>query len=261
MSNDGKSNDEADFFAKDVPFTPPTAAKAPASSDATPELAPRASGWRAAIKPTLVLCAALVLAAVWIFGKPFLSGSPGQGMPPSSVDPAASRYFAEPDGASSSARAARNSEDVTPTPSVPLAATASVPVSQASAAAASASSSGEIEALRNQVAGLQAQLSAVRAAPPMCPAVALAASGAAAAAKTVGRTRPRLSPCQPSPDGTAERAVLSAYRINTIYTGQAWIESGQRTYVVEPGMSIDGMRIDRIDAPRRRVITSHGEIH
>jgi hypothetical protein len=197
---------------------------------------------------------------VWIFGKPLLGGSPGDGITPSRVDPGASRYTLDPDEASSPARTAKNRDDITPAPAVAVAATASAPVSQASALAQSTSSSSENETLRSQVAELQAELSAVRAAPPMCPGVASAASGVVTAPGSNKRTKPRMSHRQPSPDGTADRAVLSAYRINTIYTGQAWIESGQRTYVVEPGMSIDGMRIDRIDASRRRVITSQGEI-
>jgi hypothetical protein len=257
MSNDGKSNDEPEFFGTDVPSTP-SSAKSPASDGVAMEPAVRTSGWTAAIKP-LVLCAALVLAAVWFFGKPLLGGSPGDGVAPSRTDPGALRYILDPSEASSPASTAKNHDDTTPAPAVAVA-TASAPGSQASAVAQSTPGSSENETLRSQVAALQAELSAVRAAQPTCPAVALAASGVAAAPRSIGRTRPRMSPHQPSPDGASDRAVLFAYRINTIYDGQAWIEGGQRTYVVEPGMSIDGMRIDRIDASTRRVITSQGEI-
>jgi hypothetical protein len=258
MSNDGKSNDEPEFFGTGVPSIP-TTAKSPAGDGVAMEPAVRTSGWRAAIKP-LVLCAALVLAAVWIFGKPLLGGSPSDGIAPSRTDPGASRYVLDPDETSSPARTAKNHDDTTPAPAVAVAATASAPVNQASAIAERTSSSSENETLRTQVAGLQAELSAIRAAPSMCPAAALSASGVAAAPGSIGRTRRRMSPRQPSPDGSGNRAVLSTYRINTIYDGQAWIEGGERTYVVEAGMGIDGMRIERIDASTRRVITSQGEI-
>lgn len=261
MSNDGTSNDadEADFFTKG---TSSMAAATTATSDgSTTEPAPRASGWRARIKPVHVFGGAFVLAAAWILGKPLLSGTPGQVTVPPAVDSATSRYFADPDAATSSVRPVKSLDEATPTSPDPVVGSASAPVSQASAAAAGTSSSSEIDALRSQVLSLQAELAAVHATPSMCPPVASAASGATAAANIAKPTKPRVprrSVVQDDAEG--DRGVLSAYHLNTIYNGQAWIDGEQHTYVVEPGMSIDGMRIERIDAIRRRVVTSQGEI-
>jgi|GEM_PF-4337717 len=257
MSNDA---DEADFFTKRAsPMAAATTATENKGSTTKP--APRASGWRDRIKPVHVFGGAFVLAAAWILGKPLLSGTSDQVTVSPAVDSATSRYFADPDAATSSARSAKSLNAATPTRADPVVESASAPVGQTSVAATSTWSSSEVDALRSQVLSLQAELAAVQATPSVCPPVASAASSATTAANTVKPTKPRV-PRRPvtQDDAPGDRSVLSAYHLNTIYNGQAWIDGEQHTYVVEPGMSIDGMRIERIDATRRRVVTSQGEI-
>ncbi|MRT44573.1 hypothetical protein FGX00_01730, partial [Xylella fastidiosa subsp. multiplex] len=50
------------------------------------------------------------------------------------------------------------------------------------------------------------------------------------------------------------------FTLNTIYRDQAWIQNGERTYVVQVGDVIDGMHINHIDSSRRQVVTSLGTI-
>ncbi len=50
------------------------------------------------------------------------------------------------------------------------------------------------------------------------------------------------------------------FTINTVYAGQAWIQDNERTYVVQPGDKVKGIRIVSIDVPGRRILTSHGVI-
>ncbi|CAG9260891.1 conserved hypothetical protein [Burkholderia diffusa] len=48
--------------------------------------------------------------------------------------------------------------------------------------------------------------------------------------------------------------------LNTIYRDEAWIQSAERTYVVQAGDVIDGIRIISVDATKREVVTSQGTI-
>ncbi len=54
--------------------------------------------------------------------------------------------------------------------------------------------------------------------------------------------------------------IVNGFSLNTIYRGQAWIQTDERTYVVQPGDVIDGIRIERVEPITRRVITSRGVI-
>lgn len=48
------------------------------------------------------------------------------------------------------------------------------------------------------------------------------------------------------------------YTINTIYNDQAWLETKDRTYIVQVGDEIDGMKVIKINASDRTVLTSAG---
>ena len=52
----------------------------------------------------------------------------------------------------------------------------------------------------------------------------------------------------------------SEYTVNTVYEHQAWVQRGDRTFAVQVGDDLDGMRILSIDAAARRVQTSRGAI-
>lgn len=69
---------------------------------------------------------------------------------------------------------------------------------------------------------------------------------------TLGEAAPVIAPAPvPQP---------SEYTVNTVYEHQAWVQRGDRTYAVQVGDDLDGMRILSIDAANRRVKTSRGEI-
>lgn len=53
---------------------------------------------------------------------------------------------------------------------------------------------------------------------------------------------------------------LSGISINSVYSGHAWILSGNQTYAVKVGDKFKGMTILGIDAQRNRVITTAGVI-
>lgn len=254
MSNDDGTTD---FFTRSTSSTA-AATQASAGDESKTTPVKSASGWRARIKPAHVFGAAFVVAAAWIVGAPFLSASSGQTTVPPAVDSVTARYFEDPGTPAAAVRHAQPSDEAAS--AVPVVASAPAPASQTSAATTDAARAIEVDALRSQVIALQAELSAAHATPAACPSAA-AASGSTAdvnSAKLAKPRAPRQAPVQDA--GAGDRGVLSAYHLNTIYSGQAWIEGEQHTYVVEPGMSIDGMRIERIDAAKRRVMTSQGEI-
>ncbi|MBA5690554.1 hypothetical protein [Rugamonas apoptosis] len=63
------------------------------------------------------------------------------------------------------------------------------------------------------------------------------------------------------PPDSASQVRLNGYRLNTIFNDQAWIDHDGRTYLVQPGDQIGELRIMRIDARARRVLTSNGTIN
>lgn len=64
----------------------------------------------------------------------------------------------------------------------------------------------------------------------------------------------------PARTTTAHRSGVSGWRINSVYPGMAWLSDGKSTWAVYPGDTLNGMRIDAIDATRREVRTSRGVI-
>lgn len=59
---------------------------------------------------------------------------------------------------------------------------------------------------------------------------------------------------------SSRMTVFRNFTLNTIYQGQAWIQSAERTYVVQVGDVVDGATIERIDPRARQVVTSLGVI-
>ncbi|MFP2517033.1 hypothetical protein [Buttiauxella agrestis] len=64
----------------------------------------------------------------------------------------------------------------------------------------------------------------------------------------------------PARTTTAHRSGVTGWRINSVYPGMAWLSDGKSTWAVYPGDTLNGMRIDAIDATRREVRTSRGVI-
>lgn len=59
---------------------------------------------------------------------------------------------------------------------------------------------------------------------------------------------------------TAAPKALAGYGINTLYADQAWLVHDQKTFVVQVGDDVDGMRVLRIDPVARQVVTNLGVI-
>ncbi|SOS29990.1 putative TraP protein (plasmid) [Pseudomonas cerasi] len=59
---------------------------------------------------------------------------------------------------------------------------------------------------------------------------------------------------------TATPKPLAGYGINTLYADQAWLVHDQKTFVVQVGDDVDGMRVLRIDPVARQVVTNLGVI-
>jgi type IV secretory pathway VirB10-like protein len=59
---------------------------------------------------------------------------------------------------------------------------------------------------------------------------------------------------------TATPKALAGYGINTLYADQAWLVHDQKTFVVQVGDDVDGMRVLRIDPVARQVVTNLGVI-
>ncbi|GGM26079.1 hypothetical protein ACFQDN_21510 [Pseudomonas asuensis] len=59
----------------------------------------------------------------------------------------------------------------------------------------------------------------------------------------------------------AHKATSSSqFSLNTVYRDQAWIQNAERTYVVQPGDVVEGLKIVSIDPLSRKVVTNHGVI-
>jgi hypothetical protein len=230
---------DVDFFPELAPEVPNTARVSQASAQPSNKGASthKVTSWHRHLKPAYVLSAAIVLALVWAVWPLMFKDTPfgASSIPQNST---ARKYFAEPSGqgynlADKTARIAPT-EDAT------------------AALAASAAKAAE---LQNQVSDLQAQLAAVQANPPTCVAAMLPAPST------------NIAPaCQPSATqarrhrNVKTRRVLSQYRVNTLYPGQAWIEHEQRSWVVEPGAMVNDLRVLRIDMATRTVVTTQGDI-
>ncbi|WP_156902025.1 hypothetical protein [Azohydromonas australica] len=272
--------EEGDFFSAPVAPAPAAGAPAAAAAVTAASTACLQPGLHTKVKPYHVAAGIFVLAAVVLFGNPFGGTSNEQDDPSAGALMTTPRYVAGAEGTGPAATAvaapmspSSGVRDATPAPQQPpqLAAAAqpgapaSLPASAAAAVPPSALAEktvvDELAALRTQLAAMQSELvglradhAAARSTPPGAPRPRVAA--------TAERFRPGVT-ARSAPERRAEsadRGVLTGYRINTIYPGQAWIEVGQRTFLVEPGTVVDGMRVTRIDPVARRVQTTQGDI-
>jgi uncharacterized protein involved in copper resistance len=219
-----KAND-VDFFPEPAPVVPNTV-----KSGTTDKV----TSWRHHLKPAYVVSAAIVLALVWAV-RPLMFKDAPSGASSIAQNSAARKYFAEPSGGHDDSVADK--------------------VEPAAEAAALAATTVKFAELQHQVNDLQAQLAAAQASPPTCVAAtppALITTTASASQRSPTRVRLHHS-VKPGP-------VLSHYRINTLYPGQAWIEHEQRSWVVEPGSRINDLRVLRIDVATRTVVTTQGDI-
>lgn len=107
----------------------------------------------------------------------------------------------------------------------------------------------QVQSLGGIVVGLQKTLSELEA------KVALIESGPAAGGKKVVQQQPvRRQPQVSQP------SAVAGYSLNTVYSDQAWIRHGEKTFVVQVGDLVDGLKIIGIDPVARRVTTSRGVI-
>lgn len=272
------TDEESDFFSS--PVAPAPAAQAPAAAAAltAPSNTSLKPGLHTKIKPYHAAAGMFLLASAVLFGNPFAGTSKKQSDPNTDALTTGPRYVAGADGdvqaATAEAAQAHSSNvvrDATPAlqqPPQPVAAALhSAPPFTSAAATVPAGALTERTAA-GELAALRAQLTAVKS-----ELVGLRADLATARAAQASVPRPRMATptAQSRPSGTArsehsrraetaDRGVLTGFRINTIYPGQAWIEVGQRTFLVEPGTVLDGMRVTRIDPVARRVQTTQGDI-
>ncbi len=272
------TDEESDFFSS--PVAPAPAAEAPAAAAAltAPSNTNLQPGLHSKIKPYHAAAGMFLLACAVLFGNPFAGTSNKPGDPNAGTLTTEPRYVAGADGdvqaAMAEAAQARPSNVVRDAASAPhqppqpvAAAPKSAPPSTSAAATVPAdalaerTAVGELAALRTQLTamqselvGLRADLAAARAAQASVPQLRVATPPAQSRRSTTTRSEHARRA------ETADRGVLTGYRINTIYPGQAWIEVGQRTFLVEPGTVVDGMRVTRIDPVARRVRTTQGDI-
>ncbi|MCP2006154.1 UNVERIFIED_ORG: FtsZ-interacting cell division protein ZipA [Buttiauxella agrestis ATCC 33320] len=150
-------------------------------------------------------------------------------------------------------------EPLTPTPSVIPDVAETVPVSPEPAAesnkaleASVTSLSGRQDNSDKRIDALEARIKALEQMPrpPVSPAAPVRK---ATSHKPVARSTPARTT-------TAHRSGVTGWRINSVYPGMAWLSDGKSTWAVYPGDTLNGMRIDAIDATRREVRTSRGVI-
>lgn len=238
--------------------------------------------------PVHFAIACAVIAAAWI-GWPYVfSGS--------SSDKSTSARMLNPDQAMTDASRAQQYQPVANQPATsPAVAASSVttatavpasdvtavtPASGASAAtvaaasAPSATSAASTQAsqptaketeLQAKVDDLQGKLATAEAQAAKCPAPVATAS------TNVSKPKHRVRHVSTSPRRYVSTTPTTTrigtgttkpgdFTLNTVYRDQAWIQNSERTYVVQAGDVIDGMRIVRVDASTRQVVTSLGTI-
>lgn len=237
--------------------------------------------------PVHFAIACAVVAAVWI-GWPYVFGgsssdnstnahmlNPDQAMTDASraqqYQPVANQPATSPAVAASSVTTATAApaSDVTAAAPASGASAATVAVASAPAAASAASTQAsqptakETE-LQAKVDDLQGKLATAEAQAAKCPAPVATAS------TNVSKPKHRVRHVSTSPRryvSTTPTTSIGAgttkpgdFTLNTVYRDQAWIQNSERTYVVQAGDVIDGMRIVRVDASTRQVVTSLGTI-
>jgi hypothetical protein len=241
--------------------------------------APALQGFASKLGPVHSAVAAVIIAAAWIAWPHMFGGSsrdtstttrmlnPDQAM--SDASRTQQQYQASANQPAASAPTTSASSVATtdaPSASAASAATAVTAASSplpASETAAQAQSTKEAE-LQAKVDDLQGKLAAAEAQAAKCPAPA------AAATASVSKPKHRVRHTSTSPRRYATSATtshvgtgatkLGDFTLNTVYRDQAWIQNAERTYVVQAGDVIDGMRIIRVDASTRQVVTSLGTI-
>lgn len=106
----------------------------------------------------------------------------------------------------------------------------------------------QVRSLGGIVVGLQKTIDELEA------KVSLLEAAPAAGKKVVQQQAVRRQPQATQP------SAVAGYRLNTVYADQAWIEHGEKTFVVQVGDLVDGVKIIGIDPVARRVTTSRGVI-
>ena len=107
----------------------------------------------------------------------------------------------------------------------------------------------QVGSLSGVVVGLQKTISELEA------KVALLESDKADAGKKVVH-----SPAVRRQAQVSQPSAMAGYTLNTVYSDQAWIQHGEKTFVVQVGDLVDGVKITGIDPVARRVTTSRGVI-
>lgn len=107
--------------------------------------------------------------------------------------------------------------------------------------------SDEIEKLKSAMQALEKKVASL---PAAAPATAKPKAAAPVSPKPAAQVAKRAPPA----------AKQAAFRINTIYPDQAWVDKGDRTYIVQVGDVLEGARVLRIDTTARRIVTTAGEI-
>ncbi|AYN18972.1 MULTISPECIES: hypothetical protein [Pseudomonas] len=106
----------------------------------------------------------------------------------------------------------------------------------------------QVRSLGGIVVGLQKTIDELEA------KVSLLEAAPAASKKVVQQHAVRRQPQATQP------SAVAGYRLNTVYADQAWLEHGDKTFVVQVGDLVDGVKIIGIDPVARRVTTSRGVI-
>ncbi|KPX91111.1 hypothetical protein [Pseudomonas meliae] len=107
----------------------------------------------------------------------------------------------------------------------------------------------QVQSMGGMIVGLQKNITELEA------KVALLEAGQATAGKKVGLQQTVRRQAQ-----TTVPSSVAGYSLNTVYADQAWIQHGEKTFVVQVGDLIDGLQIIGIDPVTRRVTTSKGVI-
>ena len=228
---------------------------------------------RSPIKPAYVFGAAAVVVMFWAFGVPMLSSNkpPHETTVSSDRDPELPTYTRRhiPQAASDTALSNAPADDPFAQPASPAAAPAPA-ASHVAMLASAPTTNTEVSTVvvgseptnAEQVAALKTQVANLELALRDHPTCAATSHGPTTHAGGALRPRHKATPARPALEEatTSDLGILSGYRLNTIYRGQAWIEHAQKTYVVEAGQDFDGLKVIRVDAQARRVVTAQGEI-
>lgn len=225
-------------------------------------------GFASKLGPVHFGAAAVIAAAVWIaWPSIFSSSAPSVNSAPRMLSPNEAMNEANHARQQSAVKSStpqaspeQNAPDAAADNSVSATAAASVP--DAVPAAAGTQPSAKEAELQAKVDELQGKLAQSTTQAANCPAPASNKSVTASAprAHRVHSTPRRYVSAPPAPRPSDETVNPRGFTLNTIYRDQAWIQNAERTYVVQEGEVIDGLRIERVEPNTRQVITSLGVI-